>query len=106
MILARRDIPRRLAPEGLELWSDAAMLSHLSPFLHDLPESKAVPASHRKAKRARTDSIVKVSNLDVVAALDDDEMDDDSDAETENYLVNVEETPLYQAAELRGEFPY
>lgn len=89
---------------GLELWANAAMLAELSPFLHDLLESSAVSASPRKTKRPRTE--VETTDLDVASALDNDEMDDDSDAETDDYLVEKKETPLYGGNEVRGEFSY
>ena len=79
------------------------MLSELSPFLDDILDSAAVPSSPHKAKRPRTE--VEVSDLDVATALDD-EMDEDSDAETDDYLVEKKETPLYGVDEVRGDFSY
>ena len=79
------------------------MLSELSPFLDDILDSAAVPSSPHKAKRPRTE--VEVSDFDVATALDD-EMDEDSDAETDDYLVEKKETPLYGVDEVRGDFSY
>ncbi|GAA5987730.1 hypothetical protein JCM10908_007186 [Rhodotorula pacifica] len=93
----------RTETTGLELWANAAMLSERSPFLHNLLESQAVAASPRKGKRPRTE--VEAIEFDVATALEG-ELDHDSDAETDDYMVEAKDTPLYGRAEIRGEFSY
>lgn len=62
-----------------------------------------MPASPRKTKRPRTN--IETTDLDVATAFDD-VMDEDSDAETDDNLVDKKETPLYGVDEARGEFSY